>query len=78
MTESQLWKSRWQTCQMVSDQVSGDELVKSCKKIEDRMSYNVQRECERVKKQMDMLVKDLGQSMLDCLERRDQQLEQKF
>lgn len=63
---------------MVSDQVSGDELVKSCKKIEDRMSYNVQRECERVKKQMDMLVKDLGQSMLDCLERRDQQLEQKF
>lgn len=50
-------------CQMVSEQVSCDEF-KQCKKIEDRMSYHVQRECERVQQQMEMLVKDLGQSML--------------
>ncbi|XP_057205890.1 uncharacterized protein LOC130564036 [Triplophysa rosa] len=65
-------------CQMVSEKVSCDELVKQCKKIEDRIAYHVQREDERAKQQVEMLVKDLGQSMLGCLKRRDQQLEQKL
>lgn len=33
-------------------------------------------ECERVKQQLEMLAKDLGQSMVDCLKKGDQQLEQ--
>ncbi|XP_058607613.1 activity-regulated cytoskeleton-associated protein-like [Onychostoma macrolepis] len=64
--------------QMVSEQVPFDEFDKQCKKLEDRMSYHVQCECERVKQQLEMLVKDLGRSMVDCLKRRDRQLEQKF
>lgn len=62
----------------VSGKVSSVELEKQCRKLEDKMSYLVQRECERVKQQLEMLVKDLGQSMVDCLKRRDWQLEHKF
>lgn len=64
--------------QMVSERVTSDEFTQQCKKIEDKMSYLIQRECERVKLQTEMVVKDLGQSMVDCLKRRDQQLEKKF
>jgi len=61
--------------QEVAEQVSWDHFAKQCKKMEDKMTYHVQRECERVKLQMEMLVKDLGQTMVDCLKRRDQQWE---
>ncbi len=61
-----------------SEKVSSVELEKQCRKLEDKVSYLVQRECERVKLQLEMLVKDLGQSMVDCLKRRDRQLEHKF
>lgn len=64
--------------QMVSEQVPLDEFDKQCKKIDDRVSYHIQCECERVKQQVEVLVKDLGQSVVDCLKRRNQQLEQKF
>ncbi len=40
------------------------------------MAYNFQRECQRVKQQMELMVKDLGQSIVDCLKRRE--LEQRF
>jgi len=62
----------------VSGKVSVVELETQCRKLEDKMSHLVQRECERVKKQLEMLVKDLGQSMVDCLKRRDRQLEHRF
>lgn len=42
------------------------------------MSYRVQRECAKVKKQLELLVQELGQSVVDCLKRRDRQLEQRF
>ncbi len=64
--------------QRESEKVSSVELEKQCRKLEDKVSYLVQRECERVKLQLEMLVKDLGQSMVDCLKRRDRQLELKF
>ncbi|KAA0701423.1 PWWP domain-containing protein MUM1L1 [Triplophysa tibetana] len=38
----------------------------------------MERECERIKKVGEMSVKELGQSMIDCLKRRDVQLEAKF
>lgn len=62
----------------MSEQVSLDVFDVQCKKLEEKMAYRVQRESERVKQQMELMVKDLGQSIVDCLKRRDQQLEQRF
>ncbi len=58
----------------VSEQVSCDVFDVQCKKLEERMAYRVQHECQRVKQQMELMVKDLGQSIVDCLKRRDLQL----
>lgn len=38
----------------------------------------MERECERGKKVVEMSVQELVQSMVDCLKRRDVQLEAKF
>lgn len=64
--------------QRVSTNVSYGEFEKQCKKIEERMSYQIQRECEKVKNQVELLVQELGQSVVDCLKRRDHQLEHRF
>ncbi len=64
--------------QRVSTNVPYDEFEKRCKKIEERMSYRIQRECEKVKNQVELLVQELGQSVVDCLKRRDHQLEHRF
>ncbi len=34
------------------------------------MAYRVQRECQRVKQQMELMVKDLGQSIVDCFKEK--------
>ncbi|XP_058625178.1 uncharacterized protein LOC131536335 [Onychostoma macrolepis] len=52
--------------QRVSEQVSLDVFDVQCKKLEEKISYHVQRECERVKQQMELMVMDLGQSIVDC------------
>ncbi len=64
--------------QRVSENVSFEEFENRCKIIEERMSYRMQRECEKVKKQLELLVQELGQSVVDCLKRIDRQLEQRF
>ncbi len=64
--------------QMVSTNVSFDEFENRSKKIEERMSYRIQRECEKVKRQLELMIQELGQSVVDCLRRRDHQLEYKF
>ncbi len=64
--------------QRVSTNVPYDEFEKRCKKIEERMSYRIQRECEKVKNQVELLVQELGKSVVDCLKRRDHQLEHRF
>lgn len=50
----------------VSEKVLLVELEKQCRKLEDKILYLVQRECERVKQQLEMF---------DCLKRRDRQLD---
>ncbi len=42
------------------------------------MSYRIQRECEKVKRQLELMIQELGQSVVDCLRRRDHQLDYKF
>ncbi|KAA0701461.1 hypothetical protein E1301_Tti023975 [Triplophysa tibetana] len=58
--------------------ISQEEFHNKCKGMEDRLMYRMERECERIKKVGEMSVKELGQSMIDCLKRRDVQLEAKF
>ncbi len=58
--------------------VSQEEFQNKCKAIEDHLVYRMERECERVKNVVEMSVQDLGRSMVDCLKRRDGQLEAKF
>ncbi len=58
--------------------VSQKEFQNKCKGIEDRLVYRMERESERVKNVVEMSVQDLGRSMVDCLKRRDGQLEAKF
>lgn len=64
--------------QRVSENVPLDELENRCKLIKDRMTYWVQRECDKVKKQLELLVQELGQSVVDCLKRRDRRIDQRF
>ncbi|GAA6081374.1 uncharacterized protein LOC120462416 [Tachysurus ichikawai] len=49
--------------------------LKAC---EDRISYCLQRELDRVKQQCNFKIDELSKSVLDCLKRRDRQLEQQF
>ncbi len=58
--------------------VSQEEFQNKCQGIEDRLVYRMERERERVKNVVEMSVQDLGRSMVDCLKRRDGQLEAKF
>ncbi len=58
--------------------VSQEEFQNKSKGIEDRLVYRMEREFERVKNVVEMSVQDLGRSMVDCLKRRDGQLEVKF
>lgn len=58
--------------------VSQDEMENKCKAIEARLHYFVERECDRIKKKLEFTIQDLGRSMVDCLKRRDIQIDQKF
>ncbi len=57
--------------QQVKDQISVHECVAMCKSVEEKLLYRVDRECGRVRKHLEVLIQDLGQSMVDCLKRRD-------
>lgn len=62
----------------VSDCVIQNTVVDMMKKLEDRINYPIQRETDRIKTQMASRIADLGQSMVDCLKRRDKQLDQRI
>lgn len=64
--------------QGVSDCVPYAELESKCKISEERTNYRMARECDRTKKQLELTIQDLGQSMIDCLKRRDFQIDQKL
>lgn len=58
--------------------VSQEEFLNKYKGIEDYLVYRMEHECERVKNVVEMSVQDLGRSMVNCLNRREGQLEAKF
>lgn len=62
----------------MSDCVNQNTMVDMMKRFEDRINYRIQRETDRIKAQMDSRIADLGQSMVDCLKRRDKQLDQRY
>lgn len=62
----------------VSDFVIQDTVMDMMKQLEDKITYRMQREFDRIKVQMDSRLNDLGQSMVDCLKRRDKQLDQRI
>ncbi len=64
--------------QQVKDQISVHECVAMCKSVEEKLLYRVDRECGRVRKHLEVLIQDLGQSMVDCLKRRDKQIYRKL
>lgn len=62
----------------LSDCVSQETVIDMMKKLEDKINYHIQRETDRIKTQIDSKIADLGQSMVDCLKRRDKQLDQRI
>lgn len=72
-------EGRLEECiQGVSECVSHAELESKCKANEERANYRIARECDRTKKQLEVTIQDLGQSMVDCLKPRDLQIDQKL
>lgn len=72
-------EGRLEECiQGVSECVSHAELESKCKANEERANYRIARECDRTKKQLEVTIQDLGQSMVDCLKRCDLQIDQKL
>lgn len=68
-----------QTClQKLSQCCSQTEFSSQCKLLEERLNYKIQRECERVKQGLELSIQDLGKSMVDCLKRRDTQIDAKI
>ncbi|KAL0148878.1 hypothetical protein M9458_055887 [Cirrhinus mrigala] len=62
----------------VSDFVIKDTVKDMMKQLEDKITYRMQREIDQIKVQMDSKLADLGQSMVDCLKRRDKQIDQRI
>uniref|UniRef100_A0A3B1JJM2 Gypsy retrotransposon integrase-like protein 1 n=1 Tax=Astyanax mexicanus TaxID=7994 RepID=A0A3B1JJM2_ASTMX len=53
-------------------------LEQNDKRIEQRLSYNQERQGEKLAKLIDMEIRELGKSVVDCLKRRDKQLEKRL
>lgn len=62
----------------VSNCANQDVVNNMIKRLEDKLTYSIQRETDQIKKQMESRFADVGQSMVDCLKRRDMQLEQRI
>lgn len=54
------------------------EFNDQCRFLEERLNYKIERECERVKNILDLSIQDLGKSVVDCLKRRDMQIDAKL
>ncbi len=59
----------------VSDLVTTETMSAKLKACEDRINYCLQRELDRVKQLFHSRIDDMSQSIVDCLKRRDRQLE---
>ncbi|ROL54895.1 hypothetical protein DPX16_12764 [Anabarilius grahami] len=62
----------------VSEQDSFTDFESQRKATEEKLSYRIDRECSRLRKLLELRIQDLGQSVLDCLKRRDQQLDHRL
>ncbi len=62
----------------ISDFVTTETLSTKLGAHEDRINYRLQRELDRVQQQCYARVDELSKSIVDCLKRRDKQLEQQF
>lgn len=64
--------------QKVSQCCSQADLDVQCGSLEEKLAYHIERECDRVKRILELSIQDLGKSMVDCLKRRDQQINNKL
>ncbi len=72
-------ESRLEECaKKMSECVTFVEMQDGCRAIEGRMNYRIERECERVQAKVKLEIQDLGKSMVDCLKRRDAQIDHKL
>lgn len=72
-------ESRFEECvRKMNDCVTFSEMQEGYRAIEERMSYRIERECERVQNKVNLEIQDLGKSMVDCLKRRDVQIDHKL
>lgn len=62
----------------VNDRFSQFEIESKCRKVEEKLTYRIERECERIQQRLELNIRDLGKSMVDCLKRRDIQIDSKF
>lgn len=62
----------------MSEQVSFTDFELQRKATEEKLSYRIDHECSRLRKLLELRIQDLGQSVLDCLKRRDQQLDRRL
>ncbi|XP_052475878.1 uncharacterized protein LOC128031594 [Carassius gibelio] len=64
--------------QKVSQCCSQADLDVQCRSLEEKLAYHIDRECDRVKQIVELSIQDLGKSMVDCLKRRDLQIDNKL
>ncbi len=62
----------------VSDLVTTETMRAKLKACEERINYWLQRELDRVKQLFHSRIDDMSQSIVDCLKRRDRQLEHQY
>lgn len=46
--------------------------------MEEKLAYRIERECERIQQKLELSIRDLGKSMVDCLKRQDIETDSKF
>lgn len=49
----------------VDEGVTQAEVNNRCQKLEDRLTYRMERECSRIQQKLELSIQDLGRSMVD-------------
>lgn len=58
--------------------INGEQLEARCRAAEDKLSYHIRRTYERVQKDLEVSIQEMGKSMVDCLKRRYAQIDRKI
>jgi len=64
--------------QKVDACINSEQLEARCRAAEDKLSYQLRRTYERVQKDLELSIKEMGKSMVDCLKWRDAQIDRKI